>query len=542
MFAAAIWDADAGRLLLCRDRLGIKPLYYAPLDDGVAFASEQKCLLSGGIVDPAVDRRALAYHLHLRFAPSHTSPFAGIESLQPGSYLLLDRTDDGWTRTTGSYWSVADAGGDPPADPEAAVREALDRAVARQLVSDVPVGFYLSGGLDTSSVVAAADRLTDEPISTFCMGFADAAFDERADARAVADHVGTDHHELTIDGSFVTDFPEMIWHADEPKRNLYPYYVAREMSDHVTVALGGLGADELFGGYVYRHSRLSELQALREASAEARRVVAEGAARAVETVLAGDDPGVDGAIEDLDALRRADDPVAVYAVLNSSDVLGDVRTIRSRAFGPALGGGDGPETDADLADFDPVDWLRRRAPDATTDRTLSETAFHCDLTTKLPDDFLLVEDRTSMAHSLESRVPFLDNDLVDLALSLPHSGRFDLADDGPTAGKAVLRRAMRPRLPDTVFQKDKQGFTMPTYRFAERELLPHAEHLLADPHVVRAGLIDGDYVRDLLDRRPAERLVPHYKLLWRIVALEIWYQTYIVRGAEGPDRLESYYT
>ena len=535
MFAVALWDATRERVVLARDRAGIKPLYYAPIEEGYLFGSEPKSILRSGRVAPEVDRAALRYFLQLRYSPSHTTLFDGIETVLPGTYLVFDRTSEGeWDREQNRFWSLADTPTTPPDDPVSAVREALGRAVERQLVSDVPIGFYLSGGLDTSSVVAMADERTDEPIHTFCMGFADGAWDERDDAHAVADHFGTEHHEILIDGDFMRDFPRMIWQADEPKRNLYPYYVAREMADHVTVALGGLGADELFGGYVYRYDRLRELDDLRRnLPPETRTRLASNAGRVAETQVETGDLADDEVLESLQTLARLDDPIALYVLLNSSDVVGDDDFYRRRLFGEALAEGTAPR-----------EFVARRLrdPDAEVTTDLREIALDLDFSVKLPDDFLLVEDRMSMAHSLESRVPFLDNDLVDLAFSLPLSAKFGSDDADVTVGKTVLRRAMRDRLPEAVFRKDKQGFTMPTYRFAREELLPHARSILDDPHVVCEGFVEASYLDDLLGRTPSEALVPHYKLLWKVVALELWYQMYIVEGAAGPKELSSYYT
>jgi asparagine synthase (glutamine-hydrolysing) len=343
MFAVALWDASDETLVLARDRAGIKPLYYAPLESGVLFASEPKSILRSGRVTPAVDEAALRYFLQLRYSPSRTTLFDGIETLLPGQYAVVRRTNDGWACRTHSYWSVADAGGDPPDDPASAVEAALRAAVERQLMSDVPVGFYLSGGLDTSSVVAMAAEVSDDPLETFCMGFADGEWDERSDARVVADHFGTNHHEITIDGDFVRDFPELIWHADEPKRNLYPYYVAREMSDHVSVALGGLGADELFGGYVYRYARLREFEQLhRTASVGEDSAVQSTASRVAGWQLTHGDLSEDGQLEDLGLLAHATDPARLYVLLNSTDVFGDVEAFDERVFGESLTGGPVP--------------------------------------------------------------------------------------------------------------------------------------------------------------------------------------------------------
>jgi asparagine synthase (glutamine-hydrolysing) len=534
MFAAAIYDASQQRLLLVRDRAGIKPLYVADVDNGIAFASEPKALLQEGLVAPAVDTDALRYFLQLRYSPSHTTLFEGIETIKPGTYLDIRFSEGEIARTTETYWTLNMTPDSPPSDPVAAVRETLRSAVSRQLVSDVPVGFYLSGGLDTSSVVAMASEISDDPIHTFCMGFDDDEWDERADARAVADHFDTIHHEIAIEDEFMRDFPEMIWHADEPKRNLYPYYVSQAMADHVTVALGGLGADELFAGYVYRFNRLKELQEMRKTeAAKAKAAMRSVADSLVEKQLASGTLRDDAELEELSTIQHIDDPAKLYVVLNSSDVIGDIETYGTRIFGQRLSTGS-----------DPAETIRSRWN--PSEGSLCEQALEWDFTVKLPDDFLHVEDRMSMAHSLESRVPFLDNELIDLAFSIPFSRKFsgtgtETADRD--VGKQILREAMSDLLPDAVFAKDKQGFTMPTHEFVRAELLDYAERILDSPAIVNEGFVQRGYIDSLLAKGPQNELTHHHKLLWKLVALEIWYQMYIA-GDEvtPPQSIDAYCT
>jgi asparagine synthase (glutamine-hydrolysing) len=534
MFAAAIYDATEQRLLLGRDRAGIKPLHVAQVDDGIAFASEPKTLLQSGLVEPAVDTDALRYFLQLRYSPSQTTLFDGIEPIDPGTYLDIRREDGKITWTSNTFWTLDMTPSTPPEDPVTAVRETLRSAVDRQLVSDVPVGFYLSGGLDTSSVVAMASELSNEPIHTFCMGFDDDAWDERADARAVADHFDTIHHEITIDDEFMRDFPEMIWHADEPKRNLYPYYVAEAMANHVTVALGGLGADELFGGYVYRFTRLQELAKLRQLeAATTKQSIRSMSETLMSDQLSSESLAKDTVLEELSLMRHLDEPSQLYVALNSSDVIGDIETYETRVFAETLADG-----------VDPADIIQSRW--SPGEGSLCEQALEWDFIVKLPNDFLLVEDRMSMAHSLESRVPFLDNELIDLAFSIPFSRKFGSTSGSTTGrdvGKQLLREAMNDLLPEVVFTKDKQGFTMPAHEFVKAELLEYAEVILNDPWIVNDGLVRGSYVDHLLAAGPRKELTHHHKLLWKLVALEIWYQMYIL-GEEviPPQSIDSYAT
>lgn len=534
MFAVAIYDATESRLLLARDRAGIKPLYVAPLQDGLAFASEPKALLQDGLVEPEVDTEALRYFLQLRYSPSHTTLFEGIETILPGTYLDIKQTQDGIDWTTETYWTLEKTPNTPPSNPVNAVRETLRSAVSRQLISDVPIGFYLSGGLDTSSVVAMASELRDDPIHTFCMGFQDAEWDERDDARAVANHFDTIHHEITIEDEFMQDFPEMIWHADEPKRNLYPYYVSKAMSEHVTVALGGLGADELFAGYVYRFNRLRELERFRQIKAKQTKATVESMAeQLIDEQLSSGTFEDDSELEELSVMRHLEDPSQLYVLLNSSDVLGDIEAYETRVFGEALSSG-----------AKPTEFIQSRWP--PDESSLCEQALEWDFTVKLPDDFLLVEDRMSMAHSLESRVPFLDNELIDLAFSIPFSQKFEGtggSTSGRAVGKGILREAMVDVLPDAVFEKDKQGFTMPTYEFARTELFDHAERILDNPNIVKEGLVQSSYVDKSLEKGPKQEMTHHHKLLWKLVALEIWYQMYISgEDVTPPQSIDDYST
>ena len=243
-----------------------------------------------------------------------------------------------------------------------------------------------------------------------------------------------------------------------------------------------------------------------------------------------EDLEADHALEDVSLQRHIDDPARLYVLLNSTDVIGDINVFRKRVFGDAFDDG-----------FVPADWVQSRLPDFDKEKLVNK-ALSWDFTTKLPDDFLLVEDRMSMAHSLESRVPFLDNELVELALSLPQSAKFGSSGIGGSTGKRVLQEAMADRLPATVFEKDKQGFTMPTYPFVRDEMLDHARCILDDANIVDKGFVQESYVRSLLYQKPKQGLTPHYKVLWKLVALEIWYQMYICDDAEGPEAIEHYYT
>jgi len=248
MFAFALYDSNRRRLVLARDRYGIKPLYYAMINGNLVFASEIKSILLHPGVRRNLNREALSYFLTLRYVPLDGTLFEG---LLPGNYLAFDKSGVG----QGAYWHLQ------PRPHKVDVEDSvllglLETSIKRHMISDVPVGVYLSGGLDSASLVAFASKNSEIPLNTFSMGFGEET-DELSDAREIAEHFGTIHHETVVRDGLLSNFPEMIWHMDSPKRNLYPYYLAQLAGKHVKVVLSGLGGDELFGGYDFRYARNS---------------------------------------------------------------------------------------------------------------------------------------------------------------------------------------------------------------------------------------------------------------------------------------------
>jgi len=253
MFAVAIWDSKQKRLLIARDRTGIKPLYYTNVGDTFIFASEIKAIVQDDRVKIQPDFDAIHQYLNVRYFPSEKTPFLNIKKLLPGHFIEIK---DG-KRRTGSYWTLRPVKSEQSEEYYVAQLERiLQSALKRHMISDVPIGFYLSGGVDSSSVVYFAEKNTKATLKTFCIGF-DEDDDEFKDAQLVADELGTEHHNLVIRKSLLKDFPKMIWYADTPKRNLYPYYVAELARKHVKVVLTDLGADELFAGYNWKPRTMS---------------------------------------------------------------------------------------------------------------------------------------------------------------------------------------------------------------------------------------------------------------------------------------------
>jgi asparagine synthase (glutamine-hydrolysing) len=392
MFAFAIWDSTKSKLLLARDRTGIKPLYYLPLGGNLLFGSEIKSILQDDRVKIEPDMDAIFQFLNLRYFPGEKTPFLYIRKLLPGHYLEFQNG----AISIVQYWSLKPYSTYYTEDYYVKQLElTMQRTVKRHMISDVPIGFYLSGGVDSSSVVYFAKQVATEPLKTFCMGFNEDS-DEFKDAQLVADILGTDHYNLIINTSLLKDFVRMIWYADIPKRNLYPYYVAELARKHVKVVLNGLGADELFGGYTWKYDYIRRIETPSEQKAPLK----------LETMLK--EPLADLTKEEffdyLKELYRKGEKSTIYTLIQTADKL----------FPQEY------STIFDALPFDAKSLKTNYEGFFKSNATFVEQVMLADFNVKMPDDFLLVDDATSMAHSLESRVPFLDNELVEFAFSIPH--------------------------------------------------------------------------------------------------------------------------
>lgn len=508
-FAFAAHDLHTGSTHLVRDRMGILPLFYARLTDGVAFASEIKAVLVSGAA-PEVDTRSLDAYLASRSVPSPNTLLSGVKKLQPAHRARIDA--DGRVEVL-RYWS-------PPAvDPrrtwtrEEAV-DAVDRNVARAvssaLVADVPVGAYLSGGVDSSLIVAHMQRLRPgEPVCTFAAGFGDPRHDDLPWARRVSDLLGTDHREVQVRAGDVERLlSKLTWHRDAPlsePADVAVYRLAEAASSHVRVVLSGEGGDELFGGYPkYRYA---------------------GLAHRLGSVPAGVREVVLGSIERRLGTRHARVRVALRAAA-APDHAERLRTW----FAPFTA----PERLQLLGDF-PAGPLR----DATTVHGADpvDTMLRHDLREWLPDNLLERGDRMSMAASVELRPPFLDHHLAELACRLPSSVK---VHRGVT--KWVLKEAARRHLPSAVVDRPKVGFRVPLDRWFRDELRDTAWDRLTGTDSWVGQTLDRAAVRALLDRHGAGAANEEARL-WTLLCLEVWHEC-VVRSASahwaearrGPER------
>jgi asparagine synthase (glutamine-hydrolysing) len=489
MFALAVWDAPRRTLLLARDRLGIKPLYYAETPRGVVFGSELKALLESPWIARNVDRHAAAVYLERGYVPDPLSILDGVSKLPPGHTMTVR---DGRIVERRRYWSSTpffESRTAAPAEAEALLWERLTDAVRSHLVSDVPLGAFLSGGVDSTTVVAIMAKEMGAQVKTFSIGFREPGFDELPYAREVAQAFGTEHHELLVGPEDLEVLDDVLAAFDEPFADssaIPTYIVSRLARQHVTVALSGDGGDELFAGYerylVDRRRRLIGMVGDSGLGAPLRRL---------STALP---PGTRGKNYlynlSLPRMERYLDAVSLFPARELDGLL-------------ERDGTNGVETSFNTAlregrDLDPLSRLQ-----------------DFDIQTYLPGDILTKLDRMSMAVSLEARVPLLDHPLVEFACGLPA----DLRMRG-TETKYLLKRVLQGRVPDAVLTRPKQGFGVPLVVWFSR-ILPtfFRDRLGEGTRLGEVGVRPGA-VRALLDLYEAQRRPDHCGQLWGLLVLD----------------------
>jgi asparagine synthase (glutamine-hydrolysing) len=500
-FGIAVWDERRRRAVIARDRLGVKPMYYAQVGDQVVFASELKSLLASGFVDPELDFEAIEAYLTLGFVPAPMTPLAQVRKVMPGERLIVDPEGARLER----YWEYPKPDADTQSRPEELAEgliERLEDAVRMRLMSDVPLGAMLSGGLDSSLIVALMARNMNEPVKTFSVGFIeDEQNNELADARYVASVYGTEHHELEMSyGQQEIELADLVWALDEPIADLSSLgflAISKLAAQHVTVALSGQGADELLGGYTkhraaalagqwqrlpgpIRHAGERSLLAGPSSTHRSARTLA--ASNASERLLA-----MSGRVDD--GLRRA-----LYR---------------------------GP-----LADADGRAALRAVIPLARgVDDNPLAAVLHIDGQLALPDDLLHYYDRTSMMQSLEVRVPFLDHNVVEYCARVPTSLKVRRLRT-----KHLLKEAARGIVPQRIIDKRKIGFLRGATSGWLQSQMNHAipEYLLR-PNPRYAEFLNKEVVEQLVIGQRSDS-----QLVVAILLLEVWLEEYLPRAFRGP--------
>jgi asparagine synthase (glutamine-hydrolysing) len=500
MFAFAIWDERHKSLLLARDRLGIKPLFYTIVDDRLAFGSELKVLLQLPEVERKLNWSSVNYLFSAMCTPAAESIIEGVHKLKPGHILTASARNGIRVR---QYWDVEfdpDYGKSEQYFIER-LRDLLEDSVRLRLIADVPLGAFLSGGIDSSSVVATMARIGSGPVKTFSIGFPDKEFDETKYARQVARNLGTDHHELIVDPNVLSVIDDLAWYLDEPfgdSSAIPTYMVSKLAAEHVTVVLSGDGGDELFAGYDRYIKERTERQysfipsPIRQVAGLAGSMMPEGAkGRNFLHHLA-----LDGAERYLDA------------------------NVLFREYQKTL-----------LFEPDAYKQIAPENPRSMWHGFLNNGKMHwlsalqyMDIKNYLPNDILTKVDRMSMAHSIEARVPLLDHKLVEFAATIPPEMKLK----GKTT-KYIFKKALEGIVPNEILYRPKRGFAIPLHRWFRGQLSLYVRDLLLSRKSLDRGLFRKSYIERLIEMNDRGHSLPLQ--LWTLITFELWCRRFIDEGA-----------
>jgi asparagine synthase (glutamine-hydrolysing) len=521
MFAFAIWDRERQTLFIARDRLGIKPLYYCLSGDSLLFGSEIKVVLANGGIRPEFDSDALPEYLAFGYLSGEDTFYRGIRKLMPGHWMDIGAKGDVTIR---QYWDL-DVSQTEQGHDEAyfvrTYRDMLEQAVGSHLMSDVPLGVFLSGGVDSSAVAALMTKIRKSPIETFSVGYTEQSYSELPYARIVARHLNSIHHEVMVsEHEFFDALPQLIWHEDEPvvwPSSVSLYFVARLARERVTVVLTGEGSDETLGGYSRYAFTLKN--------------------QAFDQIYRGITP----------AFARK----AIRDLISKSPVLG---AALRRKLGHTFLGIDAASwssfyfdnffsafSEAEQSDLLTAEMRQKFPPGSAYDHVLSywdnskgemlQRLLYTDIKTYLVE-LLMKQDNMSMAASIESRVPFLDHMLVEFATRIPH----DVQLKG-LSGKNILKKAVKDLLPHSILYRPKLGFPTPWSGWLAGARLENIEKLLLEPRTIERGYFRPDSVRRLFAEHRA-RHRDNYDRIWRLLNLELWHRVCLEGESHGFMRLE----
>ncbi|HKN86870.1 MAG TPA: asparagine synthase (glutamine-hydrolyzing) [Nitrospiraceae bacterium] len=510
MFAIALWDDVNQSLLLARDRIGKKPLYYAVGPDALVFASEIDALTAVPWISRDIDELALDRYLTLGYIPAPATIYAGVQKLEAGEYLVAQKGD----LQHRHYWSLSAV---PPARPiawpdaKAELVRHVREATRARLVSDVPIGCFLSGGVDSSIVLAMMAELSDRPVQTFSVGFADELYSELPYARTLARHFGTDHHEFVLEPNGVEVLDRLVPHVGEPFADsscLPTWYLADMTRKSVTVALTGDGGDELFGGYGwYRTGRLLNRLA----------VVPPAAWRWI---------GHLSSLSSAAGLRR----VARLADVLTLSTAGRYARLREQMTSEVKKRIYTPEFFA-RTQGEALGWLAKRYGAMPDDDSLNRM-MAADLASYMAEDLLVKVDRMSMAHSLECRSPLLDSDVITWALQIPSTLKIagplrTVNQRTPAGGKWILREAFRDRFPEGFLERPKQGFGVPLERWFKSQLRDLLHERVLSGSVLQSERFNLKALPRLVEEH-VEGRKNHASTLWALLVLSSWGHHYRV--------------
>jgi asparagine synthase (glutamine-hydrolysing) len=513
MFAIALWDERQQTLFLARDRMGKKPLFYAALPDRFIFGSEIKAILQDEDFEVAPDLEAIHYYLTYQSVPAPYSAFKGVKKLSPAHTLLVK---DGKV-TIKRYWNLSYrqkrrvVGESGMRDLQEEIIERLREAVRIRLMSDVPLGAFLSGGIDSSIVVALMAGLMDQPVKTFSIGFAEEEYNELPYARMVAERYHTDHHEFIVKPDAQAIFPELVWHYNEPFADssaIPTYYVSKLARQYVTVVLTGDGGDENFAGYP-RYQNLAEYAIKGNYPSWLSRCFNSN------PELRLFQRGPRRTLKDMQRLKDLTQDRLLYyqRITHFSEYY--QQHLYTPAFFDRLDGKFG----VDIL----LDKYRQSDAAAFLDSTL-----YVDFNLYLPDTLMTKTDIAGMTHSLEARMPILDHLFMEFVATIPPELKLK---DG-TISKYILKKAVEPYLPQEVIYRQKMGFGVPTDHWFRNELKEMTYDILLSQRALERGYFNRDYVQSMLDRHQNGENWQY--LIWNLLMLEMWHLMFIDQTLAPP--------
>lgn len=502
MFAFAIWNFREESLFVARDRTGKKPLFYAQTERGTfVFGSELKTLLAHGEIKREIDFAALDAYLTFGYVPEEFCIFKNVHKLAPAHFLIYKNGEI----KTEKYWDF-DYGA-PPENIKTEdeyverLRELIKDAVNVRLISEVPLGAFLSGGVDSSAIVGTMSQLLDAPVKTFSIGFNEASFNELKYARAAAEHFGTEHHEFVVTPDLIETIDELVWHFDEPFSDssaLPTFMVAKMAREFVTVVLSGDGGDELFAGYTRyvtekKRGGFSNLPRIVRRGMQAFSESLPHAARGRNYLYNAS----------LDSIERYVNSVSHFTPPNK-------QSLYSTDFRARLNGASGAAERVFI----------NLAASAATGNAV-DNLLYLDSKTYLPGDILTKVDRMSMAASLEARVPLLDHKLIEFVTKIPSELKLKNLET-----KYIFRKAVRGLVPDTILDRPKQGFGVPINEWINNQLRTRIHADLSDARALNRGYFEPSYIKTLLDEHSKNRR-DHSHALWLLWMLELWHRQFI---------------